>query len=220
MPTEVRMSEVVVPLFPLGVVLFPGMMLPLHIFEPRYRDMVRHCIDEHRLFGVLLAGDGPEPCSAGDIGTLAAIQECQALPDGRFDIVTVGVSRFRVLEFIETRSFLQARVETLPDTSAPDDDGGVREAFLTYLRTMADLTDTPMSEAEIAVDPGHLSYHVASTLPVEPAIKQRLLELETKERLARERALLEDETEQILRYAIAARQKGYFFFNGRRLSLN
>lgn len=214
------MSEVVVPLFPLGVVLFPGMVLPLHIFEPRYRDMVRVCVDEHRLFGVLLANDGPLPCAVGDIGTLAAIQECQAMPDGRYNIVTVGVSRFRVLELIETESYLQARVETLPDTTAMDDDRGVREAFLTYLKTLADLTDTPLSEPELAVDPGHLSYHVASTLPVDLPVKQRLLELETPERLARERDLLEEETEDVLRYAIAARQKGYFFFKGRRLSLN
>ena len=214
------MNEVVVPLFPLGVVLFPGMVLPLHIFEPRYREMVRHCIDEHRLFGVLLAGDDSSPCSPGDIGTLAAIQEYQALPDGRYQIVTVGVSRFKVIELIDTASYLQARIETLPEPSSGDDDRGVREAFLTYLRTLSNLTDTTMSEPELAVDPGHLSYHVAATLPVELTVKQHLLELETDARLDHERSLLEEETEDVLRYAITARQKGYFFFKGRRLSLN
>ena len=214
------MSEVVVPLFPLGVVLFPGMMLPLHIFEPRYREMVRSCIEEHRLFGVLLAGDGDEPSATGDIGTLAAIQECTELPDGRYNIVTVGVSRFRVLELIERESYLQARVETLPDRVGEGGDHGVKQAFLTYLKTLAELTDTPLVEPELAVDPGHLSYHVASTLPVDRSVKQRLLECEADERLELERELLDEETDDVHRYAIAARQKGYFFFKGRRLSVN
>jgi Lon protease-like protein len=214
------MTEITVPLFPLGVVLFPGMVLPLHIFEPRYREMVRTCLDENRLFGLLLAQEGEDPCAEGSVGTLAAIQDVQTLPDGRMNIVTVGVTRFRLLELVAGEAFLQGRVQPLDELASQDGDQGVQEAFVRYLRSLAEMTDTAFVEPELSQDPGHLSFHVAATLPLDLPIKQDLLERETPDRLEFEIRLLESEISEVLDYGRTARKRGYFFFKGRRLSLN
>jgi Lon protease-like protein len=81
------------PLFPLNVVLFPGQSLPLHIFEKRYRIMIQQCIDANEPFGVVLAYEHDMPVS---VGTSARISDYNKLPDGRFEIMTVGEARFRI----------------------------------------------------------------------------------------------------------------------------
>ncbi|MEZ4584481.1 MAG: LON peptidase substrate-binding domain-containing protein [Caldilineaceae bacterium] len=105
------------PLFPLNVVLFPGMFLPLHIFEPRYREMVEHCVETKSPFGVALIRDGQEvgdaatPC---DIGTAARIAKVQRMPDGRMNISTVGTQRFRIESVDYSRSYAVAQVRHYP----------------------------------------------------------------------------------------------------------
>lgn len=106
------------PLFPLnGVVLFPQMVLPLHIFELRYREMISRCIREEAPFGVVLIDEGPEVGGAATphlIGTTARIVRVEELEDGRMNIVVVGAQRFRILELHHDHSYLTGTVEPFP----------------------------------------------------------------------------------------------------------
>jgi uncharacterized protein len=117
-----------VPLFPLGTVLLPGASLPLHIFEPRYRqltvDLVTGAVPG-RSFGVIAVKQGFDTAeeTTHDIGCTAVLREARRLPDGRFDIVTRGEKRFRLLDIDETPApYLVGSVEWVPDDDPPDDD--------------------------------------------------------------------------------------------------
>ncbi len=112
------------PLFPLHSVLSPGIALPLHVFEERYRVMVRRCLDTSSPFGVVLIREGSElapPSGEADlaiagVGTFAEIREASRHPDGRWDLLVVGTGRFSVLEVdAEGEPYLVAEVEPLPD---------------------------------------------------------------------------------------------------------
>ena len=101
------------PLFPLHVVLYPEMPLPLHIFEPRYREMVMRCREEDTAFGVVLIRDGEEagaPAVPHAIGTTARIDQFEELPDGKMNVVVTGETRFHVLETFHQQPYLTARV--------------------------------------------------------------------------------------------------------------
>src|ERR1700738_2068023 len=110
------------PLFPLGAVLYPGMLLPLHIFEERYRQLVRALLDgpEPRRFGVIAIRKGRETGIDGvhslyEIGCTATLRRVERQDDGRFNIVTVGTQRFRLRGLDETRPYLQGEVELLAE---------------------------------------------------------------------------------------------------------
>ena len=110
-----------IPLFPLNLVLFPGMVQPLHIFEPRYREMTKFCLDSNITFGITLAAPGsqlgveqPALC-----GTLARIADYQRLPDGRYNLITVGVQRFEIVEVRRDKPYLSARARLLPGGADP-----------------------------------------------------------------------------------------------------
>lgn len=108
-----------IPLFPLSKVLFPRMILPLHIFEERYKEMIGECLEEDRPFGVIHDDDQRDLADA--VGTLARVQKVlHSYEDGRMDILSVGEERFRIRDVDEeSRSFLRARVETFTDVTAP-----------------------------------------------------------------------------------------------------
>ena len=123
------------PIFPLGTVLFPGLLLPLHIFEERYRLLVRDLIelpeDSQRHFGVVAIREGREVGSDGvralhDVGCTAELRQVEAYEDGRFDIVTVGMTRFRMLGLDTSRPYLQGEVDLLPEL--PGDSSAVLAA--------------------------------------------------------------------------------------------
>src|SRR6516164_9318164 len=110
------------PLFPLGAVLYPGMLLPLHIFEERYRQLVRDLLErpEPRRFGVIAIRKGRETGIDGvqalyGIGCTATLRRADELEDGRFELVTVGTQRFRLLALDETLPYLQGEIELLAD---------------------------------------------------------------------------------------------------------
>src|SRR5712692_5143720 len=106
------------PLFPLSEVLFPGMMLPLHIFEPRYRLMIRRCVSEKIPFGVVLITKGQEVGPGAEffpVGTTARITRVQRADDGRLYIASVGEQRFRVLQTFHDQPYLQGEVEVIPE---------------------------------------------------------------------------------------------------------
>jgi Lon protease-like protein len=134
------------PLFPLHAVLCPGVVLPLHVFEPRYRTMVQRCLADDTPFGVVLIRDGREvgpsvPAIAG-VGTVAEIREANAYEDGRYDLLTVGTSRFAIEAVAEgPEPYLVGSVQPLPD--AVDDLDRARALaerlsvrFVDYLRLL------------------------------------------------------------------------------------
>jgi Lon protease-like protein len=135
------------PLFPLHSVLCPGIALPLHIFEPRYREMVGHCLETGSPFGVVLIRDGREvgPLAGhiADVGTTAAIRQASRYPDGRLDIVTVGETRFRVVSVDSaSQAYLVGTVEELEEPlggAAADAEtlaASVGRRFLDYLEML------------------------------------------------------------------------------------
>ena len=107
-----------IPLFPLQTVLFPGGFLPLHIFEPRYRTMIKFCLEHEAEFGVVLIKEGEEVGEAAtpyDIGTAARILHVENLDDGRMNIISAGEYRFQILETQDHLAYLTGRVRMLDD---------------------------------------------------------------------------------------------------------
>jgi hypothetical protein len=196
-----------IPVFPLGTVLFPGTVLPLHIFEERYRLLVRDLLDgpEPRAFGVVAIELGHEvgPGAArrlADVGCTAVLRQVLAHEGGRFDIVTVGDTRFRISEVDDSRPYLRASVTPLPDEAGADPDETAREVdrlFRRYLGRLADIGAQVSASADLPDDPVRLSYAVAGALVVGQQEKQRLLEAaDAAVRLRMEADLL---TREILR---------------------
>ncbi len=170
------------PLFPLHTVLFPGRPLPLHIFEQRYREMLRQCLDGSRRFGVVAIKSGAEAGGGAelfDVGTVAEIERVEQLEDGRANIVTRGVERFRIVDVLHDASYLRAKADPLPepppDTAAANRALTVREVLIPYLAALG----APLQMLErVPATPQALAWLAASTLQVEVPVQQQLLEVE------------------------------------------
>ena len=114
----------VIPVFPLNTVVFPGQHLPLHIFEPRYRQLVQDVLGEDREFGIALiaqgreVGGGAEPVA---VGCAVRITEVQELPDGRYNIVLGGITKFRITSEDHSRSYRLANIEPIPEVLSPSE---------------------------------------------------------------------------------------------------
>jgi len=158
------------PLFPLDLVLFPGMALPLHIFEPRYKEMIGECLAHDSQFGIVRAiedGIAQIGCSA-EVATVVKRYE-----DGRMDIVTRGLRRFEILEINQERAFLQAEVKFLTETS----DAGTearRKAFDLH-RSLLLMAASGQSLPTLDPPDDFLSYYLISQLPVDLDFKQTIL---------------------------------------------
>jgi hypothetical protein len=200
------MSETL-PLFPLGTVLFPGLVLPLHIFEERYRQLVRDLLagPEPQRFGVIAIREGRETGIAGvsalhEVGCTATVRQVEEYADGRFDVITVGAQRFRLVELDESQPYLQGEVDLLAEDTGDEASAGlaaraVQEAFRGYLDALAARGATKISVPDLPDEPVLLSYIVAASMIVELPDKQVLLaEPDAAGRLAAERALLAKET--------------------------
>lgn len=186
-------------LFPLNAVLFPGAALKLHVFEPRYKQMIGECLESGEAFGVVLIREGQE---AGDpsvephqIGTMAEVVEVTQLPFGRLYLSTVGRSRFRIRQILSRDPYLLVEIEPVPE---PTGDLGelsdlrerVRDVFLQYLDLLAEFTGEKPN-VDLPADPAGVSYAVADTLQVADTLKQRLLEIDgAKQRLRMELGFL------------------------------
>lgn len=204
------MATYELPLFPLHTVLFPQGVVPLHVFEPRYREMVQRCLDEEIEFGVALIRSGGEVGGSAEpyrYGTTARIREVRRLDGGKMLIEAVGVSRFRLLE-IESAShpYLQGRVELLPEPIG--DPVEVRRIavraqrlFVRFFRLLPPaLREAEAPHLELPDDPRELSYFVAAALHTGNREKQHLLELPSaEERLAWEIGLLHRQVEALRR---------------------
>jgi Lon protease-like protein len=174
-------------LFPLGVVLLPAERIPLHIFEPRYRELIGECLETGREFGLVLADDD----GVRDIGTRAAVTEVlERFDDGRLNIVVEGRERFRVLELTGGRSYQTAEVEPVVDEAGTPAASEIERA-LGLMRRLAELAGADV--AELAVTTDLPSFELAGHVAFEAGLKQQLLELRSEpERLARLAGLLED----------------------------
>jgi uncharacterized protein len=195
------------PLFPLGLVLVPGLVLPLHVFEPRYRLLVSTLLElpeEERTFGVVAIRDGHEVGadairSLHAVGTTAELREATQLDDGRFDIVTTGVRRFRVLEIDDELPYRRARVDYIDEIEGDSASMLAPQVARTFGEYRAALSDSGALDSDLVTelpdDAGVLSYLVAAAVIVELSERQRLLEQPTtEERLRAEISLLRRET--------------------------
>ena len=157
------------PIFPLELVLLPGVPLPLHIFEPRYKEMIAECLEQKKPFGVVRASsDG-----VADIGCTAEIMSVtKKYDDGRLDILTRGVDRFEVIQVNEDRSFLQAEISVVEDE--PDKPGAqtVTQAVRLHAEIAKLAGEEPSGPDEHA---GNLSFLLAGSLPLDLDFKQNLL---------------------------------------------
>ncbi len=179
-------------LFPLQAVLFPGATLPLHVFEPRYREMIGRCLEHEESFGVCLIFEGEE---VGDsaiphrVGTEAAIIASQRYRDGRYDIVVEGRRRFEVVALDRTRPYLRADVQFLDEPRGKEDPDlaeAVAKLFEGVLESLELSGQAVIDETWKDLDARSLSYKVASVLPVGEDAKQEILEIpDTASRLRR-----------------------------------
>jgi Lon protease-like protein len=191
------------PMFPLGSVLFPYALLPLHVFEPRYRALTEQCLAGDREFGVVLIERGHE-VGGGDtrfhIGTVARIVQAGQLDDGRWVLVNVGVERLRVVEWMSDDPFPLARVERLLNGATADAMTGLVDDVGSLLRRVlamhAELGD-PVAPIDVALDddPVQASFEAAALAPIGPLDAQHLLEIDDAgDRLARLQAILTEES--------------------------
>jgi ATP-dependent Lon protease len=190
------------PMFPLGSVLFPHAVLPLHVFEPRYRALVDHCLAGDHEFGVVLIERGSE-VGGGDvrfaIGTVARIVQAGRLDDGRWVLVTVGMQRLRVERWLPDDPYPLADVERLGDEGTGNVDPQRVRDVATLLRRVHALRAELGAlggavDVDLADDPLRASYEAASLAPLGPLDAQRLLELDdAATRLERLETLLDEE---------------------------
>ena len=193
------------PLFPLGnVVLFPDMSLNLRVFEPRYKHLVSDVLQGDSSFGIALIREGREvgaPAVPHEVGTIARITEVTPLDDGNLYISTVGIERFRILDVLQPRPYLLARVEVLdegPSAAAEELVAEARQAMAEYVRAVTAMQGGWVRDVPVRHDAVPLSYLIANTVRAEPIVKQRLLEVPTvAERLAMETALLQQSARRL-----------------------
>lgn len=189
------------PLFPLPVVLFPGVPLPLHIFEPRYRQMLTDIGRVKNLFGLAYfdpTTSEDEIPPVGHVGCVAEVTDTQTFPDGRSNILTLGVIRYRIESYIEGAApYLMAQVSYFEDDEEDESllAGAAREVAETFTRiaqAVRTINDERATLPDISnTEPQRLSFLVAAAMEIDAELKQELLELRsTSERLERLRGML------------------------------
>ena len=199
-----------IPLFPLNAVLFPGMVMPLHVFEDRYKTMIQRCLNEDAPFGVVLILEGTEvagPATPHQIGTLAHITDVEHLDDGRMNINVTGTGRFRIRKLFTEEAYLSAEVEPFPlgpisQTEVRSLVSSLQPRIASYLQLMNEETRDPITAGDMPDDPIELAYLIAIALQLPMKDKQALLQVRTaQDLLARENALLGRE-HGLLRYMV------------------
>ena len=187
------------PLFPLDTVLFPKQVLPLHIFEERYKTMIGRCIEEGAPFGVVLIRSGNQvggDAVPHDVGTTARIARVQRLPDGKINLITLGRDRFRVLSLDRSEPFLTGEVEYLVSEAAeggavPREADRVAALFAEQFRLVMAVSNQWTRELNLPGEADALADFVAAQIEVPADVKQELLEtLSVLDRLRRESELL------------------------------
>lgn len=196
-----------IPLFPLQVVLFPGGLLPLHIFEPRYRTMIKFCLEHESEFGVVLIKEGEEvggsatPCK---VGTAVRMLDVERLSDGRMNIMTAGDYRFEILEVQEHLPYLVGLIRVLDDpdaeleTALDSITAETEKLYKEYEVLSSRLIFAWQPPAESPNDSRELAYQIGTRLRISLPEKQALLETVPLERLLTlESEILKDQNQQI-----------------------
>jgi Lon protease-like protein len=209
-----------IPLFPLNVVLFPGMMLPLHIFEERYKSMIKECLTTSRPFGVVLAkskhAQAPNVAALYsndlyDVGTTARITAVENLHDGRMNLITVGQERFIIKDvYPSADDFLIGRVDPFP--MQEEDDQKIVAALVKRLRPMvrqyidhlADASGEDLSNATLPSDPTALAFLAGTAIQGPLTDKQKLLSAKSLRALIASTVSVLGIEDQILVYMIDA----------------
>jgi Lon protease-like protein len=174
------------PLFPLNTVLFPGMILPLHIFEPRYKLMIDKCITDNSPFGVALIRSGQEvgvPAVPCNVGTSAYVRKVDQLSDGRMNIECVGYQRFKIREIVTAVPYMVGITEPMPSLeddapAVPDLTTALRGLLPDYLSLISRATGKTLPFDMLPAQGDALAYWTAIIAPLDNADKQSLLECE------------------------------------------
>jgi Lon protease-like protein len=207
-------SVIELPLFPLNTVLFPGQMLPLHIFEDRYRLMIRRCLAEDLPFGVVLIKRGSEIGPEAEphaVGTIARILKSSHQSDGTIDIITVGQERFCIHRLIRDQPYLRGEVKTLPMLEPTDTDvvatlaERVRFSVSRYIKLIAEAAGLQIQVDTMPDAPQQLAYLAGVAMQIDNQEKQEILAKSSlQEVLAREMYFLNREN-VLLDWMIAQR---------------
>lgn len=200
-------SERTLPLFPLNTVVFPGVSIPLQIFEDRYKRLLQDCLAMDSKFGIVLIKNGTEvgePAESYSTGTIVQIIHTNEIDGGRFILSATGIQRFVIREILQRRPYISARVELLYE----DEDAWlpitemevIRRAFTKYSRLVSGLTGGWVRQAHGSSDPAAFSYQIARTLRVDIHEKQSLLEESSApKRLETELDILRRDSERLSR---------------------
>lgn len=182
---ENAINTIELSLFPLNTVLFPGQVLPLHIFEDRYRQMIRRCLAEDKPFGVVLIQQGQEVGETAEpytVGTVARIVESNYLADGSMDIVSVGTERFRIRRLIHDQPYLRGEVETFPMVEPEDTaqiarlTGQVRQRVVRYIELIAEAAGLRIQVDTVPDTPQQVGFLAAVAMQIDNREKQGLLD--------------------------------------------
>jgi Lon protease-like protein len=181
-------------LFPLNLVLLPGEQAPLHIFEPRYRELIGECLEDGREFGILLEDEG----GMREIGTRCGVVEVlDHFPDGRLNVVVQARDRFHLVELTEGRAFSTAEVEELPDEGDTPTEDEVEECLAAYARVV-DAAEAELEDLDLDAD--SIAFQIAARIDFGTEIKQGLLELRSeRERVVRLAPMLSRAAEAVQR---------------------
>jgi ATP-dependent Lon protease len=212
--TDITPITRVIPIFPLAHVQFPGALTPLHIFEPRYRKLLKDVMDGDKIFGIIYRSDDltddSERMPVGSVGCTVEVAVVQGLPDGRSNILCVGEKRFHLLNYIEGEPYLQAEVELFDDEPVFEDLSSqmirAKDLFQRWLvanRKLKDDSDRESGEApDLPEDAQALTFIITAYLDIEANVKQRLLELtSTDARMRQVNETLEKLTDEFERRA-------------------
>lgn len=207
------LSEDEIPLFPLDVVLFPGGILPLHIFEQRYRLMIQFCLDNQRTFGIVLIKPGQEVGEQAElypVGTSVKIIEVDRLADGRMNLIICGQYRLKIIKIRRNLPYLVGQVRTLKIDDVETHEhhkiliAKASRLYRTYESLLSKLVPEWSHAENVPTTAPHLSYQIATRLQIPLPDKQQLLETLSKNQLLpREIELLERGTEKLRATLIA-----------------
>ena len=194
-------AAIELPLFPLNLVLFPGTVSPLHIFEMRYRQMIVDCQRDEKPFGIVLARPESEHLNERpySVGTMVEIRNLDRLEDGRYTLMAVGTKRFRIVSERRDKPYLSGLVELYEDDAEPERAWlpamqQARDLFGEYLGMLLEASEDKDVEANLPEEAEDLSYFIAYFLDIQEERKQQFLELtSTRQRLQEEVAILRRE---------------------------
>ena len=220
-PEQIPPDDLIeLPLFPLNVVLFPGMRLPLHIFEERYKAMIGDCLEREEPFGIVLIKEGQEvggPAEPFRVGTSAHILSAHHLDEGRMNILTRGDRRFQVVEITQKEPHMVGQVKYLEEEEGQDPSevaAQVGEGYEVFLRGLATLAGGWSAHAQAPQDPVLLSYRVASSIDLPGQIRQQLLDAATAQERLEQLLPLLNRANEALQQEIVKRSP----FQGHRLN--